>query len=116
MTKQTFTIKQTAELTGFSVDTIRYYEKIKLVHRVERKDNGHRVYHQKDINTLQLITCLKKAGIPLEDMKPFLKVSADADLELVEKLRSHRENIISQISSLQQLVDFIDKRLKEGRP
>ena len=118
-TEQTFTIKQAAELTGLSEDTIRYYEKIKLLPHANRKDNGHRVYHQEDVSTIRLIICLKKTGISLEAMRPFMKVSTDADPaeypELVEVLRSHRENIIGQIASLQQIVDFIDLKLEEGR-
>ncbi|OZB96597.1 MerR family transcriptional regulator [Paenibacillus sp. XY044] len=120
ITEQSFTIKQTAELTGLSEDTIRYYEKIKLLPPADRKDNGHRVYRRKDIHTIKLISCLKKTGISLDAMKPFLKVSANPDpaeyLELIEMLRSHREDIVSQISSLQLLVDFIDVKLEEGRP
>lgn len=117
--EQTFTIKQTADTIGISEDTIRYYEKIALLPRADRKDNGHRVYRQEDINTIRLISCLKKTGMPLEEMRPFLAVSADADPaeypELVELLRHHRENIVSQIASLQQVVDFIDMKLEEGR-
>lgn len=116
--QQTFTIKQTAERTGISEDTIRYYEKISLLPRAKRKENGHRIYHQDDIHTIQLLSCLKKTGMPLEEMRPFLTFSADADPaeypELVERLRSHRENIVSQIASLQQVVDFIDMKLEEG--
>ncbi|KAF6574997.1 MerR family transcriptional regulator [Paenibacillus polymyxa] len=114
-----FTIKQTAKQTGISEDTIRYYEKIALLPRADRKDNGHRIYRKEDINTIRLISCLKKTGMPLEEMRPFLAVSADADPaeypELVEHLRSHRENMVSQIASLQQVVDFIDMKLEEGR-
>lgn len=117
--EQTFTIKQAAEQSGISEDTIRYYEKIALLPRAERKDNGHRIYRQEDIQTIQLISCLKKTGMPLEEMRPFLAVSTDADPaeypELVERLRSHRENIIGQIASLQQVVDFIDMKLGEGK-
>lgn len=117
--EQTFTIKQTAEQTGMTEDTIRYYEKIALLPRAERKDNGHRIYRQEDIETIQLLGCLKKTGMPLEEMRPFLSVSKDSDPadypELVELLRSHRENIAAQISSLQQVVDFIDMKLKEGK-
>ncbi|WP_068614597.1 MerR family transcriptional regulator [Paenibacillus tuaregi] len=117
--EHTFTIKQTAKLTGVSEDTIRYYEKIALLPRANRKDNGHRVYQQEDIDRIRLIACLKKTGMPLEEMRPFLEVSADADPaeypELVEQLRSHRENIVSQIASLQHVVDFIDMKLEEGR-
>ncbi|MFD2700871.1 MerR family transcriptional regulator [Paenibacillus shunpengii] len=117
--EQCFTIKQTAEQTGMTEDTIRYYEKIALLPRAERKDNGHRIYRQEDINTIQLIACLKKTGMLLEEIRPFLTVSADTDPaeypELVELLRSHRKNMINQIASLQQVVDFIDMKLEEGR-
>jgi len=119
--EQTFTIKQTADQTGISADTIRYYEKIALLPRADRKDNGHRIYRQKDINTIQLIACIKKTGMPLEKIRPFLEVAntADADPaeypELVDLLKGHRENIINQISSLEQVVDFIDIKLAEGR-
>ncbi|MCA1293662.1 MerR family transcriptional regulator [Paenibacillus sp. alder61] len=117
--ERTFTIKQTAEQTGMTEDTIRYYEKIALLPRAERKDNGHRIYRQEDIHTLRLIACLKKTGMPLEEMRPFLAVSADTDPgeypELVELLKSHRENISRQIAALQQVVDFIDLKLEEGR-
>ncbi|MNH93100.1 Mercuric resistance operon regulatory protein [compost metagenome] len=118
-TEMTFTIKQTAEQTGISVDTIRYYEKIALLPRADRQDNGHRLYRPKDIDTIRLISCLKKTGMPLEEMRPFLAVSADSDPadypELAERIRSHREHIVSQIASLQQVVDFIDMKLEEGR-
>lgn len=46
-TEQTYTIKQTAGQTGISEDTIRYYEKIKLLPRVPRKENGHRSYRRR---------------------------------------------------------------------
>lgn len=115
----TYTIKQTAEQIRISQDTIRYYEKIALLPRANRKDNGHRVYRQEDIDAIRLISCLKKTGMPLEEMRPFLAVSADADPaehpELVKLVKSHRANIISQIASLQQVVDFIDMKMAKGR-
>ncbi|WP_178018675.1 MerR family transcriptional regulator [uncultured Paenibacillus sp.] len=120
MEEPSFTIKQAAEQTGISEDTIRFYEKIQLLPQAERKENGHRVYRKDDIYRIKLITCLKKTGMPLEAMRPFLAASADTDSadypELVNQLRSHREQIVNQISSLQQIVDFIDLKLKEGRP
>lgn len=114
-----YTIKQTAEHTGIAEDTIRYYEKIALLPRADRKENGHRVYRQDDIQTLRLIACLKKTGMPLEEMRPFLQVTVDADPadhpELVEHLRSHREKIVGQIAQMQQVVEFIDLKLEEGK-
>ncbi|MBW4838767.1 MAG: MerR family transcriptional regulator [Paenibacillaceae bacterium] len=119
MDRLTFTIKQVAERTDITEDTIRYYEKIALLPRAKRKENGHRVYHQEDLDTIRLVNCLKKTGMPLEQMRPFLKVSIDADMgdypELVEKMVQHRADIVEQIASLQQVVDFIDLKLAQGK-
>ncbi|WP_260870927.1 MerR family transcriptional regulator [Paenibacillus xylanexedens] len=110
-----FSIKETSEKAGLSEDTIRYYEKIGLLPRAERKVNRHRVYRPEDILTMKLITCLKKTGMSLEEMKPYLQMSMDSDLadfpEEREMLVNHRKKVEAQIASLQQVVDFIDEKL-----
>jgi MerR family copper efflux transcriptional regulator len=113
-----FTIKETSEQTGLTEDTIRYYEKIGLLPRAERKENRHRVYRPEDVDTMKLITCLKKTGMSLDDMKPFLNLSFDDDLtafpDLYDRIQNHKENIKNQMASLQQIIDFIDSKLKLG--
>lgn len=119
MEKSVFSIKQTAKQSGISEDTIRYYEKIGLLPRAERRENGHRIYRVEDIQTLQLVACLKKTGMSLDEMRPFLAVSVDADPaeypELVERIKEHQVTILKQIADLQQVVDFIDVKLKQGK-
>lgn len=39
-----FTIQQIANMTGLSVHTLRYYEKIGLLNEVNRDANGYRRY------------------------------------------------------------------------
>ncbi|NHN32858.1 MerR family transcriptional regulator [Paenibacillus agricola] len=110
-----FSIKQTSEQTGLSDDTIRYYEKIGLLPRAERKANGHRVYRSEDINSMNIILCLKKTGMSLDDMKPYLHLSYGDDLtefpELYRMLQDHKKNIENQIVELQIIVDFINIKL-----
>ncbi|WP_317618413.1 MerR family transcriptional regulator [Paenibacillus sp. PL91] len=59
-----FSIKEAAEQTGLTEDTIRYYEKISLLPRAERKENSHRIYRAEDIQKIKLINCLKKQECP----------------------------------------------------
>lgn len=119
MTEATaFSIKETAEQTGLSEDTIRYYEKIGLLPRAERKENRHRIYREEDISMIKLVTCLKKTGLSLDEMKPFLKISSLDNFyafpELYERIDSHKENIKSQIAALQTVLDFIDDKMEHG--
>ncbi|MGG3573882.1 MerR family transcriptional regulator [Bacillus gobiensis] len=114
-----FSIKQTSEQTGLTEDTIRYYEKIGLLPRTERKENGHRVYRSEDIKLIKFIICLKKTGMSLDDMKPYLHLSYDDDLaefpELYRMLQEHQRNIENQIVELQIILDFIKMKLKSGK-
>ncbi|MFC5406045.1 MerR family transcriptional regulator [Cohnella soli] len=66
-------IGQVAELTGFSIDTLRYYEKIGLTKPPERGPGGLRLYSDDDVRTLSSLHCLKKTGLSLEGMKEFLQ-------------------------------------------
>ncbi|WP_246098324.1 MerR family transcriptional regulator [Saccharibacillus brassicae] len=117
-TTEGYTIKQTAELTGLPGDTIRYYEKIGLLPRAKRKANTHRIYAESDVQTMKLILCLKKTGMPLEEMKPYLDMSRTGDLadtpEAFERIRQYRAEVLKQMSSLQTIVDFIDLKLSQG--
>ncbi|MGO4545683.1 MerR family transcriptional regulator [Paenibacillus sp. 2TAB23] len=112
------TIKETSEQAGLSEDTIRYYEKIGLLPRAERKANRHRIYQVEDVETMKIITCLKKTGMSLDEMKPYLDLARNDALqtspEVFDLIQSHKRKIEQQVASLQQIIDLIDSRLARG--
>ncbi|CAI6025413.1 hypothetical protein PAECIP112173_00422 [Paenibacillus sp. JJ-100] len=112
-----FSIHETSERSGLSKDTIRYYEKIGLLPRAERKASRHRVYSEQDIQTMILITCMKKTGMSLEEIKPFLQMSLESDLndfpEERNKLIDYQKKVEEQITSLQQVINFIQSKLEQ---
>ncbi|MGM1021760.1 MAG: MerR family DNA-binding protein [Bacillota bacterium] len=65
---------------------------------------------------MKLITRLKKTGMLLDDMKPFLQLSCGDDIvefpELLDSIQNHKQKIQSQIDSLQQIIEFIDSHVK----
>lgn len=68
-----YTIRQAAELSGFSPDTLRYYEKIGLLEPPKRSSGGIRAYSEDNVKRLASIHCLKKTGLSLDEMKAFLQ-------------------------------------------
>ncbi|MFC9777232.1 MerR family transcriptional regulator [Paenibacillus chitinolyticus] len=114
----TFTIKEISKLSGLSEDTIRYYEKIQLLPPAKRKDNGHRFYSSTDKDIMSLITCMKKTGMSLNEMKPFLSLSQEGDVQLdpdlYNLLQTHKEKIEVQIKGMQIILEFINNKLKKG--
>lgn len=111
-----YTIREAACESGLTEDTIRYYEKIGLLPRAVRRPNTHRVYGEGDIRTMKLLVCLRKTGMPLEEIRPFLRVALEPHLpaeypELYERMMLHRHSIEKQIADLQQVLDLIDSKL-----
>lgn len=57
---------------GISADTLRYYEKINLMPRVERDSAGVRSYSPKDLSRLRFIKRAQKMGFSLGEIAQLL--------------------------------------------
>jgi len=63
-----YSIRQAAELTGLSADTLRYYEREGVV-APRRRENGYRCYDENDIIALKYVVVMKYARFTLSEMK-----------------------------------------------
>ena len=81
-----FSIQQVAELTGLSIDTLRYYERIGLLEKVGRAPSGHRRYRQRDIDWIGLLINLRETGMPLSEMLHFAQLRRQGDATAPERL------------------------------
>ncbi|MFP7331797.1 MerR family transcriptional regulator [Shouchella clausii] len=112
----TYSIKQISEKTGLTEDAIRYYEKIGLLPYAKRKQNGHRIYDEEDKELMELIICLKKTGMSLNEMKKIIKLPIKENINAIPELKrtllDYKEKIMTQIQDLQRIVAFIDNKLE----
>lgn len=60
--RKSVTIGQVAKLTGVGIETIRFYEKERLVNRPGRSISGYRQYSPQDVATVRFIVRAKKLG------------------------------------------------------
>ena len=67
-------IHQLAKESGFSKDTIRYYEKIGLLElpKTARLDNNYKDYPESTLRTLRTIRNLKDLGFTLEEIREII--------------------------------------------
>ncbi|MFD1888562.1 MerR family transcriptional regulator [Paenibacillus wenxiniae] len=105
-----YALKQTAMLSGLSKDTILFYEKIGLIPTTARNELGYRVYSQEDIDTLNLIACLKRTGMSLEDIKSYLQLEISE--ERYQRLHEHKEKLAQQMMELQNVIDIKLNKIK----
>lgn len=80
-----YSISEVCEKTGFTADTLRYYEKAGLLPGVERR-SGRRVYSEANLAALKLVDCMKKTGMPLENIAKFMRLTTRGESTVLKRL------------------------------
>lgn len=65
-------IGEIARRSGFSIDTLRYYEKIGLMPRVNRDEGGRRQYDGEDLARLRFICRAQRLKLSLDEIGQLL--------------------------------------------
>ncbi len=69
---KTYRIGEITEITGLSADTLRYYEKIQVLPKIQRNTSGLREYNDKDVSHLRFIQRAQKMNFSLAEIKDLL--------------------------------------------
>lgn len=91
-------IGETAERTGISEYTLRYYEKKGLI-RVDRDAAGRRDYHEADLDWFLFIQRLKDTGMLLRDIKRYSELRYEGKCTMkdrIQMLKAHRKYVVRQ--------------------
>ena len=75
-----------AEQSGFSLDTLRYYERIGLLDGVDRAPSGHRRFDDDDLEWLGVLRCLRDTGMPIADMRRYAELARGGEATHAERL------------------------------
>jgi DNA-binding transcriptional MerR regulator len=101
---------ETAEKSGFSIDTLRYYEKIGLLEGIARNASGRRVFSDSDLQWLGMLRCLRETGMPIAEMLRYSELArggAETVRERLELLQEHDRRVEEQIARLREQQEHI---------
>lgn len=99
-----FSPSQAAEQSGFSLDTLRYYERIGLLDGIDRAPSGHRRFRDQDLEWLGVLRCLRDTGMPIAQMRRYAELARGGQATLAERMRlltEHDVRVGEQIALLQ---------------
>ncbi len=105
-----YTVKKLAELSGVSVRTLHYYDEIGLLMPSYVADNGYRYYEEEQLLNLQQILFFRELGFELKKIQTITK---QPDFDRAQALKTHREAILRKTTRLKELVETIDKTIKQ---
>ena len=106
-----YTVGEMAKLLGVTASTLRYYDKEGLLPFVERSSGGIRMFQESDIEWLQVIGCMKKAGMSIKDIRQYIEMALQGDGTIGLRLsmfRHQREALKQQMEELQRTMQMVD--------
>jgi DNA-binding transcriptional MerR regulator len=120
----TYTPAEAVAKTGFSLDTLRYYEKIGLLRGIQRDTGGRRVFTDADLGWLGILRCLRDTGMPINQMQRYADLTLqDGSIdERLEILIEHDRAISEQLAELHRYREHLRQKIayyqgvREQRP
>lgn len=112
--EELLTIQQAAEATGMTAHTLRYYERIGLIHPIGRAGNTHRRYSQADLGWIDFLNKLRATGMSIQHMKDYAELQREGDETLAERvamLKALRDEAEARIAATQEHLKIIHYKI-----
>lgn len=104
------TIGQLAKITNINIETIRYYEKLKLIPKPNTNGSKYRIYTNEFIYRINYIKKAKVLGFTLKEIREILKFDNCEDL--YELTNRKLNEAIGKLKLYQQLTSKLKHLLK----
>jgi MerR family copper efflux transcriptional regulator len=111
-------IGELAKQAGVNVQTIRFYERKKLLPAPKRKPSGYRVYSEEDLHRLRFIRQAKSLGFSLDEIREILDMRARGGCPCDRVLslgKQHLREIQQKIRQLKRFAKELDLALKQWK-
>ena len=108
--KDKLTIQEVAQATGLTPHTLRYYERIGLIHPINREENTRRCYTADDVGWIDFLMKLRATGMSIKDMQRYAALQRQGDNTLperVEMLKSLRDSVEARLDELNEHLKLI---------
>jgi MerR family copper efflux transcriptional regulator len=110
----TLTIQDASRQSGLSEPTLRYYEQVGLIGPIARDaTSGHRRFREEDLDSLQVLACLRAMGVGIEDMRTYQAnrvIGRSTAGEQRDILTRHAERIEREIATLQVHLRYLEAK------
>lgn len=111
-----YKVGEIADKVGVNVETLRYYEKIKLMPKPKRIESRYRIYGEADLKRLLFIKRAKELGFTLKEIKELLSLKIDSEARCgdVKHLAEHKlEDIKKRIKDLKNIETVLRKLINQ---
>ena len=109
------TIAEVSKKFDISADTLRYYERIGLIPPVPRTKGGLRDYDEESCGWIELMKCMRAAGVQIEALIEYVDLFQQGDDTLDARkalLIEQREQLLVRMADMQRSLDRLNMKIE----
>lgn len=109
------TIAEVSKKFDISADTLRYYERIGLIPPVPRTKGGLRDYDEESCGWIELMKCMRAAGVQIEALIEYVDLFQQGDDTLDARktlLIEQREQLLARMADMQRSLDRLNMKIE----
>ncbi len=109
------TIAEVSQKYDISADTLRYYERIGLIPPVPRTPGGIRDYDEESCGWIELMKCMRKAGVQIEALIEYVALFQKGDVTIdarKELLMEQRNQLVDRMAEMQESLDRLNDKIE----
>lgn len=106
-----YTMMRVCRELDMTYQTLKFYCNEGLVPGVKRDSNNRRIFDENDVKWIKDLTCLKKCGMSIQEMKEYLALCLKGESTIIprkEMLAKKQEALLLSIKELEDSVAYID--------
>lgn len=106
-----YTMMQVCRELDMTYQTLKFYCNEGLVPNVKRDPNNRRIFDEQDVKWIRDLTCLKRCGMSIQEMKKYLALCLEGQSTILsrkEMLAQKQATLLSEIEKLKASVAYID--------
>ncbi len=110
----TWTTREVAVKVGITEHTLRWYERIGLLERIERGADGRRRFGERDVEWILLLVRLRSTGMSVRDMQRYavLVRSGAGEAERLALLEEHRQAVRAALVAQRECLELLDNKIR----
>ena len=115
------TIQEVASNYDLSKDTLRYYEKERLIGPIRKNESGIREYSKEDLDRIEFVKCMRSAGLSIAVLKEYIRLYDEGDstkearLKLLQKEQTLLKEKIDCMEDAYQKLNYKIKLYQENK-
>ena len=108
------TIKAVIKHFNISQDTLHSYYRVGMIPPVQRTAGGIRNYGEDDLKWVELVLCMRSAGLPIEVMVEYVKLYQEGEHTIPDRLQllvAQREVLMKQKKQIEDTIAHLDYKI-----